>query len=234
MPRRQDHLCRLLGGKPIAFRHDNKLLISSPWASEIKRIYHELGGILDDCPTRPGNWDICIDQQIASKNLDIKREIRIELDEELHFNRYRLITLKALFYSRLKAFPLEKYRQYCANYEPEALRAGKYGRKWTTESAEKQFGPAGPYGELDGNGAPRWKQRAFYDMLKDLASLSFNITLARISVWDQLTLENRKTDKVRDFLKPGPEPANRQQLKELKKLMLCRFNISNYGKTKGL
>lgn len=32
--------------------------------------------------------------------------------------------------------------------------------------------------------APRWKQRALYDAVKDLAALSGSVRLARLSVWD--------------------------------------------------
>ena len=47
------------------------------------------------------------------------------------------------------------------------------------------FGAPETPGRLEGAGAPRWKQRALYDAVKDLAALnSRTIRLARLSVWD--------------------------------------------------
>lgn len=43
-------------------------------------------------------------------------------------------------------------------------------------------------GELTGNGAPRWKQRAFYDFVKDLTPLLLDILVVRISIWDSLKI----------------------------------------------
>jgi hypothetical protein len=44
----------------------------------------------------------------------------------------------------------------------------------------------GPPGDLDGAGAPRWKQRALYDAMKDTARSAGAgaAVLARVSVWD--------------------------------------------------
>ena len=47
----------------------------------IQECYRKLGGQLEVPPLRFGSWDICAEKFI------------IELDEERHFNRYRLITL---------------------------------------------------------------------------------------------------------------------------------------------
>jgi hypothetical protein len=49
------------------------------------------------------------------------------------------------------------------------------------------FGPPGPAGVLDGFGSPRWKQRALYDAVKDIAALhSPTLQLCRLSVWDRV------------------------------------------------
>ena len=38
-----------------------------------------------------------------------------------------------------------------------------------------------------GPGSPRWKQRAFYDFVKDLAPESLGITVARVSIYETVT-----------------------------------------------
>lgn len=130
-------------------RHDD--LARSDLAAEVKRVYQALGGCLPEFPLNIRSWDIEFEGHA------------VELDEQLHFNRYRALTLESELYSRLPAFPLIAYRDYCFEFEDECLRAGSYGGKWTNPSCEKQFGAAGAPKDLAGAGAPRWKQRAFYD-----------------------------------------------------------------------
>ena len=57
--------------------------------SEIECVYGKLDGILPSSPLNLRHWDTEFD------------EIAVELDEELHFNRYRSITLKSAIYTRL-------------------------------------------------------------------------------------------------------------------------------------
>jgi len=104
-----------------------------------------------------------------------------------------------------------------------ALRRGSYSGYWTNKSAEKQFGPAGPNGILEGDGAPRWKQRAFYDMVKDMASLVYGIALARISVWDKVHLEDKTTKDVRSILEC--DKISSPMVEALKKLIHRRLRI---------
>lgn len=107
----------------------------------------------------------------------------VELDEELHFNRYRLRTLQAPWSARLPWH--DAYFDFCVRQEQACLDAGKWGKRWTSPSCESMFGPPGEAGALEGAGAPRWKQRALYDAIKDLAALTSNaLHLARVSVWD--------------------------------------------------
>ncbi len=137
--------------------------------------YARLGGRLPQPPINPGKWDVEFDG------------FAVELDEYLHFNRYRALTLASPIYQRLDGFPHDTYLGYCADHEAKCLASGGYGGKWTNPSCERQFGAGSPPKDLSGPGAPRWKQRAFYDFLKDLAPLAAGVRLARIAVWDQLT-----------------------------------------------
>ena len=147
-------------------------------ADEMLTVYRKLGGrnvAQGDPPRfRPDSWDLRIER------------VLVELDEARHFNRYRAQTLAAPAYERLPAFPLVGYAEFCARYEGECLAAAGYGGYWTNASAEKMFGPAGPPKELSGAGAPRWKQRAFYDFLKDLGPACGHGPMVRLAVWDEV------------------------------------------------
>ena len=158
----------------------------------IQPTYRLLGGVLDCAPLRPGDWDLQFDG------------IPVELDEALHFNRYRALTLQSPVYTELPGFPLAEYRHFCVEHETACMRAGSYLGKWTNESSIRQFGPAGSPGDLPGRGAPRWKQRAFYDFLKDAWSLVSSVRVARIAVWDVLET-GRGTFTAQEVLR-APEP----------------------------
>ncbi len=145
---------------------------ASQFASEVDNVYRALGGSLPTFPVNFRGWDIEFEG------------IAIELDEQLHFNRYRAITLASTLYSKLSGFPLDAYLRYCEEFEGDCLRAGKHGGRWTNPSCEKQFGKPGNNGNLAGDGAPRWKQRAFYDFVKDLSPLIIDVPVARIAIWD--------------------------------------------------
>ena len=178
-------------------------LAKSGYYDVAAKVYRELGGILDKVPLNLRPWDMEIDG------------IAVELDEELHFNRYRAKTLECPLYYDLAKFPLRGYRQYCLDYEQKCLSAGGYGGKWTNVSCERQFGEAGVPGDLSGEGAPRWKQRAFYDFIKDLAPLVIGIRVARLSIWDQVDLGGTSFT-VGQILKQRKQEASRPLLKLIK------------------
>jgi hypothetical protein len=160
----------------------------SDLAPMVFQMYRELGGILPETPLQLRRWDLEFDG------------VAVELDEYLHFNRYRAITLRSALYERLPAFPVAQYSQYCVERESACLSAGGYGGKWSNPSCVKQFGAAQLPKDLTGNGAPRWRQRALYDFVKDFAPFLVGTTVVRIAIWDQLPggLANRT---VADALK---------------------------------
>lgn len=108
----------------------------------------------------------------------------LELDEELHFNRYRSLTMAATWARDLPwATP---YIDYCEEHEDECRRAGSWGGRWTNDSCERMFGRSGEQGDLESPGSPRWKQRAIYDAMKDAYATAGNVKLARLAVHDEI------------------------------------------------
>lgn len=147
----------------------------SPFRDEVQDVYRQLGGIIKPAfPLNLGRWDL----EFAG--------IAIELDECLHFNRYRAVTLASSAYRQLSGFPLSNYRRYCSHYEDECLRGGGYGGKWSNPSCVAQFGAASPPKDLTQNGSPRWRQRAFYDFVRDLSPLIIGVNVIRVAVWDTI------------------------------------------------
>lgn len=141
---------------------------------ELLSLYRGLGGTEQHPRLAPGTWDLSFNG------------VLVELDEELHFNRYRRQTLEAGLGSSTPWAPF--YLNASARHEPDCLRAGRWGARWTNRSAAGKFGEAAEPGDLDSpGGAPRWKQRALYDAMKDAAGTAHSVVrLARLSVWDDV------------------------------------------------
>ena len=143
-------------------------------AESIIEMYRAFGGVKPDPVLRPGAWDLVVGDQLL-----------LELDEELHFNRYRLATLGA---SWAQSLPWHSdYLDFCTAEESICLSAGSWGKRWTNPSCEAMFGPAAQPGDISGGGSPRWKQRALYDSVKDgYAARSGELRVARVSVHDRV------------------------------------------------
>jgi hypothetical protein len=142
-------------------------------ADEALSLYRNLGGTQAQPNLRPGPWDLVFDGLLV-----------VEFDEELHFNRYRAQTLTASW-ERSLPWTVD-YRRHCVDCEAECLAAGAWGRRWTNDSAGRMFSGGKP-GELDGEGAPRWKQRALYDALKDTVAVwGRGVRLARVATYDRV------------------------------------------------
>lgn len=177
MGKKQDylqHICLTEFGEGTHLKPSGLDLLTSEFSSVINQIYKDLGGQLPEPPTRFGSWDI---------NL---KEFIIELDEERHFNRYRLQTLNSVFYSKVIHFNVKNYRTLCSTFENECTRAASWGKNWQNDSTERQFGNSNSSSNLNGNGSSRWKQRAFYDFLKDVSSEILDIPVLRISIYDEI------------------------------------------------
>lgn len=141
-------------------------------ATRISAVYRALDGNLDALSqARPGGFDLCVETAAGP--------LIIELDEEQHFNRYRTATLDFSWADELPWSPA--YRDYSRIHEADLAKNFISGGRWTNASAPRFFGPASAPGDFTGVGSPRWRQRAFYDAVKDLLP---EIQLARIAVFD--------------------------------------------------
>lgn len=180
MPSRQNTLKEILTdafGSGQCPRPTHEQYRDSPFREEISLVYKKLGGTLEIYPT-------------AFRGFDIKlKGLVVELDEEQHFNRYRFSTLGSEFYD---SADVQDYLAYCESYEAGCLKRARYGGYWKTPVSVTQFGPGGPVGEIPEDfsilqlGASRWKQRAFYDYLRDVGSRITGYKLVRVSVYDRV------------------------------------------------
>lgn len=93
---------------------------------ELLSLYRGLGGIEDHPRLRPGTWDLSFGG------------VLVELDEELHFNRYRRRTIEAALWSSTPWASF--YMDASVHHEPDCLRAGRAGARWTNPSAAETLG----------------------------------------------------------------------------------------------
>jgi hypothetical protein len=108
----------------------------------------------------------------------------VELDESAHFNRYRGATLQPAWARHLPWHGA--YAEFSVQFEDVCLKERGWGGYWTNTSTERLFGPPGLQRSLQGAGSPRWKQRALYDAMRDIAALHGIVRLVRLSVYDEL------------------------------------------------
>lgn len=94
--------------------------MSGEVAQSVLDRYRALGGAQETPRLRPGKWDFVLEGFV------------LELDEDLHFNRYRATTLDDPLYDALPTFPLARYRAFSREREVECLSAGSY--EWSRNS----------------------------------------------------------------------------------------------------
>ncbi len=93
MGRRERTLRELLGASGARLPRPRREDIAAAGLSDaVEAVHRRLGGVQQSFPLNlRGRWDIALDG------------VAVELDEELHFNRCRALTLKAGVYARLPA-----------------------------------------------------------------------------------------------------------------------------------
>lgn len=172
MAKKQNFLqevCALHYGVGMHCRLSETELMVSCYYDEIMYVYRKLGGLLPKAPVNVGAYDVDTPNFI------------IELDEENHFNRYRLSTLDSRIYAGNNNLCVTSYRNFCNGFENKCLTYGKYAKN---NSTEKQFGASQVDGEFSLVSRTRWKQRAFYDFIKDITSVITGVPVVRISIYE--------------------------------------------------
>ena len=95
------------------------------------------------------------------------------------------------------------YQTYCTKFENECLKAARWGGNWKNKSTERMFLASGKAGDLSGNGSSRWRQRAYYDFLRDITSKIHDFPVIRVSIYDTYrnrTLNDLLTNKEDEIL----------------------------------
>lgn len=156
---------------PASLRTD---MLPAEAQAQVFHLYRALGGVQDQPALTPTGWDCPLADGLV-----------VELDELQHFNRYRATTLDAAWAIQLPW--RTDYLRFCAVYEADCLRTKGSSEFWSTPKTVSMFGTPAPGAKtLDGVGSPRWKQRALYDAMRDIAALHGVVRLARVSIFDDV------------------------------------------------
>jgi len=128
-------------------------------------------------------------------------------DNENHFNRYRLISLKSDLYSIFNFSWRDAYLRLSRTYEKDCLKSGMQERIWDGPPlAQKHFGESEEPGDLSGNGAAGWKLNAYNDAQIDLYSRLLGYKLVRIPKYENLMIGGSL--KMIDQLLLSPKESN--------------------------
>lgn len=194
-----------------------KRLDESPLKKAVLEVYEDLGGV-GDLP----NVDYEIDIELFQKGIII--------DDDLHFNKYRTITLRSSIYDMMPEFPRDSYRRYCRTHEKQCLKAGSNGILWSNTISEKHFGKSNDNGDLGLTGSSAWKMRAYQDYLADLSSCIFDHKIVRISMYDTLLIGGKLTQ-LRELI-ISRKPENERHIISLikQKISASNVRIDPFGK----
>ncbi|AGA79526.1 DUF7255 family protein [Echinicola vietnamensis] len=130
-------------------------------------------------------------------------------DDAVHFNRYRLATLKTSVYEVFTFSWLDSYKRLCRTFERECHKAGLHDRIWNGPPiASKCFGSSMEPGDLTGNGAAGWKLNAYNDAQYDLLTRLHGYKIIRIPMYENIMTGGslKKIDQL--LLNPKEENYN--------------------------
>ncbi|NVK48219.1 MAG: hypothetical protein HWE09_00530 [Cyclobacteriaceae bacterium] len=132
-------------------------------------------------------------------------------DTEVHFNRYRLTSLRSDLYSEFNFSFVDSYKRLCRTYEKDAVKAGLQLRVWNGPPiANKLFGEGNEPGDFSGNGAPGWKLQAYNDSQIDLLTRIHGYKLVRLCPYE--TLMTGGSLKRLDQLLINPKEEQREMI----------------------
>jgi hypothetical protein len=165
----------------------------------LKSVFDELGG--------KGNMPVLEHLKFDFK---INRYLFI-YDDAVHFNRYRLSTLKSELYT-VFSFPwVDSYKRLCRTFEKECIKSGLQDRIWNGPPiASRIYGKSEDPGDLSGNGSSGWKLNAYNDVQYDLISRLHGYKLIRIPEYENLMIGG-SLKKIDDLLL-NPKEENQKAI----------------------
>lgn len=141
----------------------------------LQSVYEHLGGKGKAIRLSALRFDFAIDRHLFL------------FDDAVHFNRYRLLSLKSELYHVFTYPWVVSYERLCRQQERACLQAGLQDRIWNGPPlASKCFGLSEESGDLSGNGSPGWKLNAYNDMQYDLISRLHGFKLVRIPEYETI------------------------------------------------
>ncbi|KEO74052.1 DUF7255 family protein [Anditalea andensis] len=140
-------------------------------------VYQKLGGLHQPILLNKVKFDFKIDHYV------------FVYDNENHFNRYRLSSLKSKVYNTFSFIWKDAYLRLCRTYERDCLKSGMQERIWNGPPiAQKHFGASEEPGDLSGSGAAGWKLNAYNDAQIDLYSRLLGYKLIRIPKYENIMI----------------------------------------------
>lgn len=173
-------LLRALDFCDIRYELDYSLEVSSSLFDKKSRewlqsVYEHFGGKDKAIGLSALRFDFAIDRHLFL------------FDDAVHFNRYRLLTLKSELYQVFTYPWAVSYERLCRQQERACLQAGLQDRIWNGPPlASKCFGLSEESGDLSGNGSAGWKLNAYNDMQYDLISRLHGFKLVRIPEYETI------------------------------------------------
>lgn len=164
----------------VEFERDFELEVNPKFLDQkgkewLDEIYEDLGGIGEAPLLKKLKFDFKINRSL------------VLYDDELHFNRYRLISYRSVFYKEFNLPFYEAQKRLCRTYEKDCLKAGLQGRVWSGPPiATHSFGVASEPGDFYGNGSSGWKLLAYNDAQTDIQTRIHGYKLIRITPYETL------------------------------------------------
>ncbi|HSJ67127.1 MAG TPA: hypothetical protein VK921_05620 [Anditalea sp.] len=155
----------------------NPAILDDTAANLMQDIYTLVGGIKEPITLNKVKFDFKIDNFLFI------------YDNENHFNRYRISSLKSDLYNTFNFSWKDSYMRLCRTYERDCLKSGMQERIWNGPPiAQKHFGRSEEPGDLSGNGSAGWKLNAYNDGQIDLYSRLLGYKLIRIPKYENIMI----------------------------------------------
>jgi hypothetical protein len=151
-------------------------LWKSDFQPQAEDVYKKLGGQFEN-----GIAEV----QVPAYSLVVDGKVIVGNDE-LAYNRYAAICLRAPFYSDMDGLNVEASLRYCRQFEVGCKKVGLIAGVWSNPLSNKHFGEASDPGDFFGNGSSGWKMLVFRNMLRDMLAKLEGLEVLHFSIYDQI------------------------------------------------